>query len=275
MPHAPNVPNVPNVPKVTNRPQCDVEPETRLPGRGRRSHMILHGRTATYTSTLSADVPAHRRLPQPRPRRRKHCAPRGDRPSATRSQRGLVLRGGPWRDRLSPLAARGHQSRFGNIYDGTVAERWARDDPVRIMEAAGGSSSLKRPLGRVSTKRQVRTLMLEFGSGPGRDALFAIGAPRRTGRPIHRSHRGQSRLSHTRPYRATQQLTDRGSGVASQGCRAGVTRSVRWSRSAPGQQRARAVRQVSPWRRWSASSSAGGVPQRLKWSRRPGGRSAS
>jgi len=28
-------------------------------------------------------------------------------------------------------------------------------------------------------------------SGRGRDALFAVGAPRRTSRPIHRSYRGQ------------------------------------------------------------------------------------
>lgn len=49
---------------------------------------------------------------------------------------------------------------------------------------------------------------------PERTSQSAVRAPRRVGRPIHRSHQGRSRLSHIRPSRATHQLTDPGSANA-------------------------------------------------------------
>src|SRR5665647_2789809 len=60
---------------------------------------------------------------------------------------------------------------------------------------------------RRTPRRQIRK------QRPERASQSAVEAPRRTGQPIHRSHQGQSRLSHTRPHRATQQLTDPGSGA--------------------------------------------------------------
>jgi len=68
---------------------------------------------------------------------------------------------------------------------------------------------------RRTPRRQIRK------QRPERASQSAVEAPRRTGQPIHRSHQGQSRLSHTRPHRATQQLTDPGLTVLrlDRGCR--------------------------------------------------------
>ena len=83
---------------------------------------------------------------------------------------------------------------------------------------------------RRTTHRQIRK------QRPNRTSQSAAEAPRSTWRPIHRSHQGRSRLSHTRPSRTTHQLTDQGSGpvMPLNGVRTVASRHVHLGRQARG-----------------------------------------